>query len=45
MTIRAKLIVLVLFSSLAGASSLLVNSLLMTTVLNIEAEQKIFQDL
>ncbi|HOF86397.1 MAG TPA: hypothetical protein PLP41_11875, partial [Treponemataceae bacterium] len=45
MTIRVKLIVLVLFSSLAGASSLLVNSLLMTTVRNIEAEQKIFQDL
>lgn len=45
MSIRVKLIVLVLFSSLAGASSLFINSMLMRTVQKIENEQKVFEDL
>jgi len=45
MSIRVKLLLLVLFSSLAGASSLFINNMLMDTVRNIEAEQKVFEQL
>ncbi len=45
MSIRAKLVVLVFFSSLAGASSLFINNMLMTAVRTIEDEQKVFEDL
>lgn len=45
MSIRLKLIFLVLFASLAGASSLFINSRLLSTVQKIEKEQEVFEDL
>lgn len=45
MSTRLKLILLVTFTSLTGASSLLINSIMMRPVKNIEIERKILEDL
>lgn len=45
MSTRLKLIVLVLFTSLAGASTVFINNLMMTPVQRIETEQKVLDQL